>query len=316
MKYSEVVDRVANSLQLALLLEVSASPKPGNVHRAADFHETRYEHFLASAVALSSSWRSAAKKGIALSRERIGLSQINLGGIVKKSVMDMKQWQSGGNTSLGTILLLSPMAVAAATVLASEKTFSLNNFRRQIKLVVESTTVKDSIAVYDAIRLANPSGLGKVPELDVNNESSRGIIKKKKTTLYQIFKIASSYDSICAEWTNNYQVTFDLGYPYFEKELQESGDINIAIVHTFLKILSENPDTLIARKVNLRKAKEISLKAKKILELGGLKDKLGTKRLQEFDLELRDADHKFNPGTTADLVTAVIATSILNGYKP
>ena len=45
----DVADHVSRCLQLAILLEVSAYPKPGNVHRTADFQETDYEHFLASA---------------------------------------------------------------------------------------------------------------------------------------------------------------------------------------------------------------------------------------------------------------------------
>ncbi|WP_455363487.1 triphosphoribosyl-dephospho-CoA synthase, partial [[Eubacterium] cellulosolvens] len=39
-------DEIAAALQLAVLLEVSAYPKPGNVHRTRDFELTRFEHFL------------------------------------------------------------------------------------------------------------------------------------------------------------------------------------------------------------------------------------------------------------------------------
>ena len=43
-------EEIAAAAQLACLLEVSA-PKPGNVSPARHFHDTRYEDFLASAVA-------------------------------------------------------------------------------------------------------------------------------------------------------------------------------------------------------------------------------------------------------------------------
>src|SRR5918995_3951284 len=42
---------VAAAAQLACLLEASA-PKPGNVSPGLHFHDTRYEDFLASAVAI------------------------------------------------------------------------------------------------------------------------------------------------------------------------------------------------------------------------------------------------------------------------
>ena len=56
-------DEIAAALELALLLEVSAYPKPGNVHRTRDFENTRFEHFLASAVALGPHFRLAALRG-------------------------------------------------------------------------------------------------------------------------------------------------------------------------------------------------------------------------------------------------------------
>ena len=57
---SDISDYVSRCLQLAVLLEVSAYPKPGNVHRTVDFEATKYEHYLASAVALMPHLRQAA----------------------------------------------------------------------------------------------------------------------------------------------------------------------------------------------------------------------------------------------------------------
>ena len=48
---------VAAAGQLACLLEVSA-PKPGNVSPDRHFHDTRYEDFLASAVAIGPAFAS------------------------------------------------------------------------------------------------------------------------------------------------------------------------------------------------------------------------------------------------------------------
>jgi len=311
----DVAEHVSRCLQLAVLLEVSAYPKPGNVHRTADFKETRYEHFLASAVALASGFRNAAQKGILTSQGKIKSDEVGIGELIKDAVEQVKTWQSGGNTLLGTIILLTPIAVAAGRTLAG-KPFSVFSLRKNIKKVVESTTSMDAANVYDAISVAQPGGLGKAPRLDVNDPSSKQKILKENITLFHVFKISSSWDSISAEWVNNYSITFDLGYPYFVKVLKETNDVNIATVHTFLKILSEVPDTLIARKLGSAKAKEVSVQAKQVLAAGALTTKEGKEKLFRFDKELRDSKHWLNPGTTADLTAAALAVAVLDGYRP
>jgi len=311
----EIAEHVSRCLELAILLEVSTYPKPGNVHRTADFLETRYEHFLASAVAVAPHFKHAAERGIEVSEGKFGPAHVGIGKVIQEAVKSMSLWQHGGNTLLGSIILLSPVAVAAGMVLAKEK-FSIAKLRENVRVVVESSTPMDAIDVYDAILIVKPSGLGKAPKLDVTDPASKQKILDDQVTLFEVFKIASGYDSIASEWVNNYPVTFDLGYPYFIQQLEETKDINTATVHTFLKILSEVPDTFIARKVGLAKAKEISAGARQVLEKGGLATKSGRNLLLGFDKKLRDPAHELSPGTTADITGAVLAISILGGYRP
>ena len=312
---AETAEYVSRCLELAILLEVSAYPKPGNVHRTADFQETRYEHFLASAVAAAPHFRQAAEQGIQVSTGKIDPADVGIGAVIKNAVKSVSLWQSDGNTLLGSIILLSPVAVGAGMTLAKEK-FSLARLRESIRVIVESSTPMDAVDVYDAIVIAKPAGLGKAPKLDVTDPNSKQKILDDQVTLFEVFKIASAYDSIAFEWVNNYSITFDLGYPYFSRELEETKDVNTATIHTFLKILSEVPDTFIARKVGLAKAKQVSAQAKQVLETGGLKTSSGRSRLQEFDKKLRDPAHNLSPGTTADITEAVLAISILSGYRP
>ncbi|MGQ9459846.1 MAG: triphosphoribosyl-dephospho-CoA synthase [Candidatus Bathyarchaeaceae archaeon] len=312
---TETAEHVSRCLELAILLEVSAYPKPGNVHRTADFPETRYEHFLASAVAVAPHFKQAAERGIEISEGKIGPANIGIGAIIKDAVKSVSLWQNDGNTLLGSIILLSPLAAAAGITLTKER-FSLSRLRENVRLIVESTTPMDAVDVYDAILVAKPRGLGKAPKLDVTDPASKQKILEDHVTLFEVFKIASEYDSVASEWVNNYPVTFDLGYPYFVQQLEETEDINKATVHTFLKILSEVPDTFIARKVGLAKAKEISAEARQALEKGGLTTRSGRSYLLRFDKKLRDPAHKLSPGTTADLTEAVLAISILGGYRP
>ena len=313
---AKIAWHVTECLQLALLLEVSAYPKPGNVHRTADFEKTRYEHFLASAVAVVPHLKHATERGIMVSSGKISPSEVGIGRTIKNAVSSVSVWQSGGNTLLGSMILLSPIAAAAGMTLASGGAFSLIKLRENVRVVVESSTPVDAVDVYDAILTAKPGGLGKAPKLDVIDPGSRQRILDDDVTLHEVFKIASAYDSVASEWVNNYPITFDLGHPYFTQQLEETRDINTATVHTFLKILSEVPDTLIARKAGLARAREVSAEAKRTLEMGGLTTPSGRRLLWSFDKKLRDPKHELNPGTTADITAAVLAISILGGYRP
>ena len=286
------------------------------MHRTADFLETRYEHFLASAVAVAPHIRKAARRGARVSKGNLTLDRINVGEIIRDSVFDVAAWQSDKNTLLGSLTLLAPIAVAAGLTMAEDQSFSVDGLRRNLKIIVEATTPKDAVSFYDAVAIAKPGGLGRVPRLDVNDKTSKRRILAQGTNLYEVFKISSSWDSVAAEWTSNFHITFDIGYPFFKTQIDKSEDVNMASVHTFLKILSRVPDTLIARKAGIPKAEWVSKEAGKVLDAGGLATSKGKDSLRRLDAELHDVRHKLNPGTTADITSAVLAVAILEGYRP
>jgi len=306
---------VSRCLQLAILLEVSAYPKPGNIHRTADFQGTRYEHFLASAVAVAPHFKYATERGISFFCGKLPPEEVEVGRIIKEAVLDVNAWQHGGNTLLGSIILLVPIAVAAGATFIRGK-FSVIKLRKNLKQVIESTTPVDAVNVYDAIEAAKPGGLGKAPKLDISDASSKKKILEEKVSLLEVFKISAPWDSISSEWVKDYSITFDIGYPYLTEQLKETRDVNTATVHTFIKMLSEVPDTLIARKAGLTRANTVAMQAKQVLDLGGLKTPKGRDALLELDRKLRDPRHQLNPGTTADLTAAALALTILNGYRP
>jgi triphosphoribosyl-dephospho-CoA synthase len=315
MQNHKKAKHISNCLELAMLLEVTAS-KPGNVTLTTNFEGTRIEHFLASAVAAESSFEKAAQCGIAVSKNKLKISEVGIGQMIKECAADINAWQKGGNTLLGTVMLFVPIAVAAAMTPTEENfVFDFSRLRANLRLTVESTSAQDAIDLYEAIDIAKPSGLGEAPDLDVTNPASKARLLKENVTLFEVFKIAADYDDICFEWVRNYPITFDLAYPQLMKQL-EQGDLNAAVVHTFLEILSERPDTFIARKAGVEKARKVSLDAKDILKLGGLKTSEGKKSIIELDKRLRASGNMLNPGTTADLTAAALALCILGGYRP
>ena len=306
--------QISQSLELAILLETS-SHKPGNVSIVTNFEKTRFEHFLASAVAAASSFELAAGKGVAVAEGKSTLTGIGLGQLIRDCVAEVKAWQHGGNTLLGTIILLSPIAVAAGMT-PVDTGFDQNRLRKALKLVVESTTPVDAVNLYEAIRIANPGGLGEAPDLDVNDPRSQGRILRENVSLFEVFKIAEEYDTICSEWVNNYPVTFDIACPSLAEKLKTGINLNEAVIHTFLEVLAKVPDTFIARKVGLERSQKVSVNARRVLELGGLRTREGTKSLHRFDEHLRQSANLLNPGTTADIIGAALSLCILGGYRP
>ena len=315
MSNREKAKHISQCLELAMLLEVSAA-KPGNVTFTAGFEGTRVEHFLASAVAAAPWFEEAANRGIAVQDKKLSADDVGMGWIMKECAADINAWQKGGNTLLGTVMLLVPLAVAVGMTPTGENfSFDLMRLRENLRLAVESTTAEDAVHLYEAIDIAKPSGLNEASDLDVHDPASKERLLKENVSLFEVFKMAAGYDDICSEWVRNYPITFDLAYPYLKAQL-ERGDLNTAVVHTFLKILSEHPDTFIARKAGVEKAQQVSSDAKRALELGGLETQDGKKGIFELDRRLRESGNRLNPGTTADLTAAALALCTLGGYRP
>jgi triphosphoribosyl-dephospho-CoA synthase len=315
MYEDEESDHIAKCFELAILLEASAH-KPGNVSLVTNFENTRYEHFLASAVASRPFFARAARQGLTISNRTLSPSQAGIGRIIRECISEVNSWQHGGNTLLGTIILLCPIAVSAGMNSQVNRSINISELRKSLKLIVEATTPEDAVNVYEAIVVANPGGLGKVGKFDVNDPHARQTILNEGISLYEVFKLASGYDNICSEWVNNHHITFEHAYPQLENNLNERRDSETAIIRTFLAVLSEYPDSFIARKVGFDRARAVSSMAKEVLNLGGLETLRGRKSLNAFDQKLRESGNLLNPGTTADIISAALALSVLNGYRP
>jgi triphosphoribosyl-dephospho-CoA synthase len=313
-KCEELSSLVQQCATLAVLLEVSGYPKPGNVHRIRDTPKTRYEHFLAGAVAIGPSIRGAALNGCLVASGEIGLNETSVGKHILRAVKDTSNWQYGGNVNLGTIFLFVPLAVAAGITLSSGRVTALK-LRGNVEKVMENTTSSDTLDVYEAIDIAHPAGLGKVEKYDATNKLSKSLIEEDGITLQDVFRISAEWDGISKEWVTGMKIIFEVGYPTFLKVYNESRDVNIATVHTFLEILSKNPDSLIQRKMSKEKAVQVSERAAKILEEGGLLKETGKALCWKLDEELQGFKGKMNPGTTADLAASSIFVALLEGFR-
>ena len=148
-------------------------------------------------------------------------------------------------------------------------------------------------------------------------------------TLFDAMRDASSYDTIARELVTGMEISFNVGFRELVKTFKRTRDINVATVHTFLRILSEFPDTFIARKIGLKeendvkKAVEIGIRetmwisevAMRILDLGGLTTEEGRPALWELDEKLQNLGKDYSPGTTADLTASSLMIALLAGLK-
>jgi len=281
---------VARSAQLALLLEVSAYPKPGNVSRTHDFKDTRYEHFLASSVAVYPVLREAAVRSE------------GVGELVRKGVEESIKWQSGGNTHFGALLLLIPLAMAAGAC----ESFDMGEIKRKAKEVMLNTNVDDAVEVYRAFPKAKVKVRTDVPELDVMDENSLKEIKEKKLSLYEILTISASYDLISRELVRGFEKTF--GYASLLMDFATKRSINDAIAHAYLRFLSEEEDTFVKMKFGTEKSKYVLERAKEIVNSGYVR-----KEIEEFnEVLIREG---INPGSTADIIAAALFVDILGGLR-
>ncbi len=324
----EIADHIAVAGQLAAALEVCGWPKPGNVHRTSDFPDTRFEHFIAGSISLGPILRETVLNALSLKLGEV--RELKIGRLIKRAVLNVKAWHRGGNTHLGVVLLFVPMAAAAGMTLVAVDGMNVSDLRENFAKVVKSTTCEDAAETYEAIALASPGGMGRVVSgkaPDLTSSEAKKIILEDNLTLYDVMEVAAEWDTIARELVTALQITCDVGFSTVEKLYFENRDINVATVHTYLKLLSLYPDSFIARnvglkytsnvseavKIGMKTAEEVSEKAREILQLGGLKTPEGRRAIFRFDGELRR--RRLNPGTTADLTAASLMLAVLNGLR-
>ena len=309
------IDDLVRCANLSSLLELSGWPKPGNVHRTNNFEDTRFEHFLAGIAAIQPVFRELCEKIYkCVDTDTLDFSKIELGLFYKKSTKEMMRWQSGGNVLLGHILILAPL-VSAATICVKLDKFKLEDFKSTLKKLIIDATVEDTLNLYDAIKICNPGGLGQIEKYDIYGENSYDEIRQDAITLKQIFEFSKDYDLISNEYFSGFSITLEEGVPYFIETFEKTKDINIAIVNTYLKLLSSHLDTLIIRKSGKEGAVKVSKTASEIINFGGISTKKGLDLTIKFDKDLCKQNGKMNPGTIADLVAGVIFCALIFGFR-
>jgi triphosphoribosyl-dephospho-CoA synthase len=262
--------------QLACIWEATAR-KPGNVHRYCDFDDASYIDFLASAAAVAPILDTAPQRRV--------------GETIWQAVQATRQ-VTATNTNLGIVLLLAPLAAVPPS----------EPLRAGLLRVLETLDVEDARAVYRAIRLAAPGGLGEAPEQDVRAEPTQ--------TLRAAMGLGAERDLIARQYVNGFHEVFTVGVPALQGGLERTEALESAIVACHLTWMAAFPDSLIARKRGLAEAAEAGRRARQVLDAGWPHTPAGRAALGDLDVWLRAEGHARNPGTTADLVAACLFVAL------
>jgi len=270
------------------------------VSRYHDFADTKYEHFLASGIAIGDAVSKAFDFGKRIGKNRKEKKPM-LGKLILQAVRDSKALHRGRNTNLGIAMLLIPLSAALGM---SRESINIKRLRSNVDFLIKNSTPQDTVYLYRAVK-ASGAEVGRSKKFDVHAPNVEKRVIEKNMNLYKVFRIAT-WDAIARELATGMQLTFNLTYPALLREYKKTSDINKAVQKAFFVLLSKVPDTLIERKKGKKAAEEVSKKAEKILK-SGLKE--GEVKL--FDAMLRKEGNALNPGTTADLICAALMLLLL-----
>jgi len=278
----EAVRTTAQNAELALLLEVAGTPKPGNVDREHEYEDLRFEHFLAGAVGARPGFERAAAGD-------------PIGDAFEHAVEGMAQ-QRGGNTQFGALLVVTPLVATAASGALS---------REHARAVVAETTVDDAAGFYRAFEHVDVA-VDEPPEgmepLDVRcGADAVPTLRERGLTLADVMERSADVDDVAAEWTDGFECVFDAA----DRIESASGPVADRAATVFLELLAARPDTFVSTRQDRETALAVQRRAQAVLD--------GEDDVDEFAAALVERD--INPGTTADLIAGGLFVALERGLS-
>lgn len=271
----------AADAQLALLLEVAGTPKPGNVDRERDHGDLRFEQFLAGAVGAADGLAAAA-------------SDAPVGEAFERAVAGMAE-RAGGNAQFGALLLLVPLVRAAGEGECTPAAAGA---------VVEDTTVDDAAGFYRAfdhvdVFVDDPPPDATAPDVRRGGDAVPAV-REAGLTLADVMATAAAEDGVAAELVGGFERTFGAA----EAILAADGPAPARAAEVYLDLLAAEPDTLVAKKHGADVAERVRVRAQEARAAGPAV-------VQAFAESL--VDEGINPGATADLVAGGLFVALRRG---
>ncbi|MSR79953.1 MAG: triphosphoribosyl-dephospho-CoA synthetase [Gemmataceae bacterium] len=257
-------------LQAACTLEVLAR-KPGNSSPAKPLLSPSPEDLLFGSAAIAPILATAQEKPLGQTILEAARASICV---------------SPTNANLGIILLLTPLAAVPDSL----------PLYPNVSSILEASTTQDACLAFEAIRLMVPGGMGQVPQQD--------LAQAPTVTLIQAMRLARDRDFIAELWATGFARLFQEGLPALGAGIQATGSIEASVLLLYLHKLACDGDTLICRKHGMAVNHEVAQRAAGVLASQWPQKQPGIEAFRRFDSWLRQ--NKYNPGTTADYVAAVL----------
>ena len=269
-KIKFVQDRIKKSYINSCQLDIECI-KPGNVNQLSGHHDTSCDDYI---------------KSFMTTAEIISSNNSSLGEKIENSLLATKRTVNK-NTNLGIILLCSLFVQS----LSIKKNLILCD---AIEFVVTEASCEDVSKLCNAIKLAQPGGLGSHSDYDVATNPDIALI--------DIMKISSEYDMISKQYAVFFEDIFRFIIPTLDNAFRKINKKKFAISYTFLKILEKYPDSHISRKYGDKIAKKTSNEASDLIKIldGDTRHESWGKKLMSLDNHFKMT--RVNPGTSADLL--------------
>ena len=168
--------------------------------------------------------------------------------------------------------------------------------REGIATVLSSLTPEDCQHVYQAIRLAQPGGMGEVTDMDIQ--------ETPPTSLRDAMQAAAERDMVAMQYINDFETVLGEIAPRLQQNVSQGWSIEHAIIECQLQLLRRYPDSLISRKCGQQVANQAAALADDVLQSGEPGTEHFEEAMADLDFWMRADHHRRNPGTTADLIAA------------
>ncbi|WP_417748828.1 triphosphoribosyl-dephospho-CoA synthase [Rosistilla oblonga] len=278
---------VGAAVGLACTLEATAV-KAGNVFPGQEFHDLGVADFLAAAAVCSCVMERA--------------DDFSTGQLVLESVQRSRA-ATRSNANLGIVLLLAPLAKAAA---AGGRHRDIAALRQQLTLQLTNLTPDDGRLVFQAIREAAAGGLGDAESHDVNATQA-------DVDLLEAMRMGRDRDKIAEQYSTGFAFVFETMAPCLQRAIADEGDLLRGISRAQIALLADHIDTLIQRKCGAAIAEEAKQRARIVYDAGAF-DVRSPEWGSLNDWLCGDGNRR-NPGTTADLIAAGLFVLIRSGFS-
>ncbi len=218
--------------QIAMMLEVCASRKPGNVDRCHDYPDTWLEHFLASSI--------YCRPALELAERGEG----SVGELIRQATM-LTGKHRGGNTHFGAFILLIPLIMGGSVQGACR--------------IIRNTTIDDALQFYDAFA-HTAVRVHETDELDIHDPAIADKLRERGMNLFDVMAYSAHNDMVAREWTSGFSLTRVAADLLLDENKGRS-----SIPGVFLRLLAQEPDTFIAKKFGNLAAEQVRDQARSVL---------------------------------------------------